>query len=124
METENYFSSLVEGVQKEYVLANLAREKGLDPVNRVEIPLAMSLAEKVVGLVSTIYPQINDARIINRITALEKEFGSLDSMVSFKIAEEIAKENFCKFKSQLEAIDAGIRGGFSYITIRVVSSPL
>jgi hypothetical protein len=37
--------------------------------------------------------------------------------VAFKIAEEIAKEKFCKFTNQLEAIDAGIRVGFSYITL-------
>ena len=45
-------------------------------------------------------------------------------MVPFKIAEEIAKEKYCKFASHLQAMDAGIRIGFSYITIGVVSSPL
>ena len=38
--------------------------------------------------------------------------------------KEIAKERFCKFESLLQAIDAGIRVGFAYTTIGVVSSPL
>ena len=44
--------------------------------------------------------------------------------VSFRIAEEVAKQKFCKFANLLEAIDAGIRIGFSYTTLGVVSSPI
>ena len=36
----------------------------------------------------------------------------------------IAKGKFCKFENQLEAIDAGIRVGFAYTTLGVVSSPI
>jgi DNA polymerase II large subunit len=48
----------------------------------------------------------------------------LDTTVAFTIAEEIAKEKYCKFKDLLEAMDAGIRVGFAYITLGVVSSPI
>jgi len=41
-------------------------------VNKVEIPLAMSMAEKVVGLISTIYPQMTGCGIDKRILELEK----------------------------------------------------
>jgi DNA polymerase II large subunit len=127
MQTEEYFHNLVEGVRKEYEVAELARSKGLDPVKKVEIPLAMSLAEKVVGLISTVYPQLGDenSKIISqRILDLEKEYGQLDSCVPLKIAEEIALEKYCKFESQLQAMDAGIRIGFAYVTLGVVSSPI
>lgn len=40
------------------------------------------------------------------------------------IAEEIAKEKFCKFRNLHEGIDAGIRVGMAYITLGVVSSPI
>jgi DNA polymerase II large subunit len=123
-ETERYFTKLVEGVRKEYSIAEAAKSKCLDPVNKVEIPLAMTLAEKSLGLISTIYPQLNDKVIVNRILDLEEQYGKLDTAVSFKIAEEIAKENFCKFKDKIEAIDAGIRVGFAYTTLGVVSSPI
>ena len=91
---------------------------------KVEIPLARSLAEKVVGLIATIYPQMINSGIDKRILELEGDYGKLDTTVSFKIAEEVAKQKFCKFSSLLEAIDAGIRIGFSYSTLGVVSSPI
>src|SRR3989344_4941271 len=124
MNHDEYFNNLDMGVQSTYAIAREARKKGLDPVCDVESPIAMSLAEKAVGLISTIYPQVNNPLVIQRINELEKEYGPLDSMVSFKIAEEIAREKLCKFESHLQAMDAGIRVGFSYNTIEVVSSPL
>jgi len=127
MQTEEYFKDLVERVKKEYSVAESARTKGYDPVNKVEIPLAMSLAEKVVGLISTVYPQMGDENtkiISQRILDLEKEYGQLDPCVPLKIAEEIAQEKYCKFESTLQAIDAGIRVGFAYVTLGVVSSPI
>ncbi|VVB82237.1 DNA polymerase II large subunit [uncultured archaeon] len=123
-DTQKYFVDLEKEVRKIYNTANEARAKNLDPVNKVEIPLARSLAEKVVGLISTIYPQMEGTGIANRILELEKEYGKLTMSVSFKIAEEVAKQKYCKFASLLEAIDAGIRIGFSYTTLGVVSSPI
>ena len=105
-------------------MARVARSKGFDPVSYVETPIAMSLAEKVIGLISTIYPQLSDPKIVNRILELEKEYGQLDMSVSLKIAEEIAREKFCKFESLLQAMDAGVRVGFAYTTLGVVSSPI
>jgi DNA polymerase II large subunit len=124
MKTEDYFQQLEDSVRACYSIAEGARAKGLDPLNKVEIPLARTLAEKVVGLISVVYPQINDERITKRILELEKEYGQLDPAVSFKIAEEVAKEKFCKFESLLQAMEAGIRLGFAYNTLGVVSSPI
>jgi len=124
MNIDEYFKNIDERTRKEYEIAGNAKARGLDPVSKVEIPIAMSLAEKAVGLISTIYPQLNDEKILKRIMELEKEYGQLDMAVPFKIAEEIAREKFCKFASLLQAIDAGIRVGFSYITLGVVSSPI
>lgn len=124
MNTQQYFIDLEKDVRKIYDVANEARAKNLDPVNKVEIPLARSLAEKVVGLISTIYPQMEGTSIAERILELEKDFGKLNMAVSFRIAEEVAKQKFCQFSSLLEAIDAGIRIGFAYTTLGVVSSPI
>ncbi|MBS3124559.1 DNA polymerase II large subunit [Candidatus Woesearchaeota archaeon] len=124
METQIYFENLRKEVDKVYEMAGEARAKGLDPVDEVEIPLAMSMAEKVVGLISTIYPQMKGSGISKRILELEKEYGKLDSTIVFKIAEEVARQKFCTFENLIEAIDAGIRVGFAYITLAVVSSPI
>ena len=124
MQTNEYFQKFEKDVKRVYAITEEARAKGLDPVNKIEVPLARSLAEKVVGLISTIYPQMENSGISERILKLEKEYGKLDVAVSFKIAEEVAKQKFCKFKTLLEAIDAGVRIGFAYITLGVVSSPI
>ena len=124
MNTEEYFKELETNVRVCMSVAEEARAKGLDPMAKIEIPLARSLAEKVVGLISVLYPQINDERIVKRILDLEKEYGPLDQAVSFKIAEEVAHEKFCKFESLLQAMEAGIRLGFAYNTLGVVSSPI
>lgn len=124
MKTEEYFENIEREVQRYFTVARQARKVGIDPVSDVEIPIAMSLAEKSIGLISTIYPQLQDKKIIDRIIELEKQYGQLDIAVAFRIAEEIAREKYCKFESLLQAMDAGIRVGFSYITLGVVSSPI
>ena len=124
MQTKQYFEDLKKDVDKVYSMANEARALGLDPKLEVEIPLAMSMAEKVVGLISTIYPQMQDSGIAKRILELEEVYGKLDSTIVFMIADEVAHQKFCKFENTLEAMDAGIRVGFAYTTLGVVSSPI
>jgi len=124
MKTEEYFENLKKKVDEVYSIMSVARSKGFDPVDQVEIPLASSMAEKVVGLISTIYPQMQGSGIVERIIDLEKEYGKLDPTVVFKIAEEISEQKFCKFQSLLDAIDGGIRIGIAYATLGVVSSPI
>ena len=124
MNTQEYFKNLGVEIEKNYAIARKARAKGLDPVDGVEVPLALTMASKVVKLVATVYSQLDREDITNRILELEKKYGALDASVSFTIAEEIAKEKYCKFENQLEAIDAGIRVGFAYTTLGVVSSPI
>lgn len=124
MNINQYFEDLEKQVLFNYSKAEEARKKGLDPVSSVEVPVATSLAERVVGLVSVLYPQINDKRIVSRILILEKEQGPLDPAVALLIAEEIAREKFCKFTSHLEAIEAGIRVAIGYLTLGYVSSPI
>ena len=124
MNINEYFKELENKVKVAYAVAGEAKAKGLDPLSKVEIPLATSLAGRAAGLIGTIYPQLNNPHIINRILELEKEFGALDPAVCLKIAEEVVKERFCKFQSLEEGIDAGIRMAMAYITLGVVSSPL
>ena len=66
-ETEDYFESLSQDIEKSYRVAEKARAKGIDPVNKVEAPLALTMAAKVVRLISTVYPQLDSEEIINRL---------------------------------------------------------
>src|SRR3989338_1219609 len=121
---QKYFAEIERKVRVEYSIAEEARKKGFDPKSKIESPLATSLAQRAVELISSLYPQLNSTNLINRIKELEQEHGLLDHAVCLRIAEEIAKEKFCKFQSHLEAVDAGFRVGFAYITLGVVASPL
>ena len=124
MTIAQYFKDIEKEVKRAYSFAGEARRKGVDPVAEVEIPLANSLAERVVGLVSVLYPQVLQTKIVERILELEKQFGSLDPAVALTIAEEVAKEKFCKFQSHIEAFEAGVRIAIGYMTLGYVSSPL
>ena len=121
---EDYFSEIDAEIKKGYAVAKKAKAKGFDPITRVEIPVAKNIAERVIGLISTIAPQILGTGIISRIQELEKKYGVLDWRVSLIIAEEIAKQKFCKFDSKINAMETGIRIGFAYHTLGVVASPL
>ncbi len=119
-----YFENLRKDVDICYTIANQARAKQLDPEDKPEIILANTMADRVLGLVSIVAPQILETNIPERVQELEKEYGTLDWRVGFKIAEEVAKEKFCKFKNKKEAIEVGIRTGFAYLTLGIVAAPL
>ncbi|MEM2707887.1 MAG: DNA polymerase II large subunit [Candidatus Pacearchaeota archaeon] len=124
MNFDEYFKDIEEKVNLAYEIAKKAREKGLDPSKNVEIKLTKNLYDRVIGLVSSLYPQLNNELIKKRIIELEKEHGYLELAVALKIAREIAEEKFCKFSSRIEAMEAGIRTAFAYITLGIVSSPI
>ncbi|MFH1181815.1 MAG: DNA polymerase II large subunit [Candidatus Woesearchaeota archaeon] len=121
---ERYFSEVEVKLKRGYSVATEARKKGLDPELDVDIPLTKNMAERVEGLVSIIFPGIVNSGVSKRIQQLEKKHGALSWEVALLIAEEVAQGKFCKFSSQKEAMEVGIRIGFAYHTLGVVSAPL
>jgi DNA polymerase II large subunit len=120
----DYFSRLQAEVNRAYGLASQARAKGYDPEPTVEVALAANMAERVVGLISVIAPALANKAVVERIIELERQYGALDWRVALRIAEDVALERFCPFESRLQAMEVGIRTGFAYVTMGVVSSPL
>ena len=123
-EIKKYFEDMKKNVEEIYNIANNAKKKEIDPDNKIEIPLAENMIERAIGLVSIVSPQIINSNLSERIVELEKKYGFLDWRISLIIAEEIAKEKFCKFKDKIEAIETGIRVGLAYHTLGTVSSPI
>ncbi len=119
-----YFDSLESYTNVALKIAEKARKKGFDPKNIVEVSIAKNAAERVVGLLSILAPQIKGSGVTERITELEKKYGALDWRVAMVIAHEIALQKYCKFKDSFEAIEIGVRTGFAYVTLGVVSSPI
>ncbi|HJX06229.1 MAG TPA: DNA polymerase II large subunit [Candidatus Nanoarchaeia archaeon] len=124
MSIKKYFEELESGSFEAFKVASKARSKGYDPELKPEIVLAKNLAERVIGLISVVAPQLQDSGAIKRIGEMEKKYGILDWRVAFQIALEIAQEKFCKFQDKREAIEIGIRTGFAYVTLGAVSAPL
>ncbi len=123
-EMEQYFKDINEEVLQIYEIAKAAKSSGFDPDDDVTVPLAKNMAERVEGLISTVAPEILNTGVVKRIEELEVQYGSQNWRVALKIAEEVAKEQFCKFDTKKKAIEVGIRIGFAYVTVGVVSSPL
>jgi DNA polymerase II large subunit len=119
-----YFKEIDEELRRCYKTADEARKKGFDPEERVDIPLAKNMAERVEGLISAVAPQIAGSGLAKRIQQLEQKHGALNWQVALIIAEEVANEHFCKFKTKKEAMETGIRTGFAYHTVGVVAAPL
>ncbi|MEK6827950.1 MAG: DNA polymerase II large subunit, partial [Nanoarchaeota archaeon] len=120
----NNTNDIVKKIESSYTTANKARSKGYDPEETVNIPLAENMAERVEGLVSVAAPQIINKGIPQRIKELEVIYGKLDWRVALKISMETTQQKFCKFETQKEAIETGIRVGLAYLTLGVVASPL
>jgi len=119
-----YFEELRAETVRLHTLATEARAKGFDPEPIVDIPLAAGVSQRVQALIGSIFPQINDSGVADRIDELEEKYSPGDVRVALIIAEEIANQKFCKFEEDIEGINAGIRTGFAYITQGVVSAPL
>ncbi len=121
---ERYFSEIDSKLAHCYAVANEARSRGFDPEDKVDIPLAKNMAERVEGLISAVKPGIIGSGLSKRIEELEKLYGALSLEVAMVIADEVSLNRFCSFESKKEAMEVGIRTGFAYLTTGVVSAPL
>ena len=121
---QTYFKELKDKTDVLYKVAQKARAKGYDPEDKVDIPLAASVAERSEALIASIMPQISKSGVAERIIELEKQYGAGDWRISLIIGEECAKEKFCKFDDLEQAVGVGIRLGLAYITLAIVAAPL
>jgi len=121
---EKYFSGIDSELARCYDVANKARALNFDPEEKVDIPLTKNMAERVEGLISAVKPEIIGSGLAKRIGELEEKYGELSLEVAMVIADEVSNGKFCKFDSKKEGIEVGIRTGFAYLTIGVVSAPL
>lgn len=119
-----YFRSIKAETVRLHELAGKAKKKGFDPETNVDIPLAANVSQRVEALIGVIFPQIVGSGVAQRIDELEKKYPNGDLRIALLLAEGIAKQEFCKFDKQIDAINAGARAGFAYITQGVVSAPL
>ncbi|MBS3122770.1 DNA polymerase II large subunit [Candidatus Woesearchaeota archaeon] len=124
IQMQKYFDNISEELELCYSIANTARKLNLDPEQKVDIRLARNMAERVEALIGVVAPQLIGSGVTDKIIEMEKKYAPLDWRVALLIAHEVAKQKFCKFKDQKEAIEVGIRTGFAYQTGGIVAAPL
>lgn len=67
---KDYFDALERDLEENYRIARTARQQRLDPSPEVEVFLAKNMAERVVGLISIVSPNIKETTIVDRIAEL------------------------------------------------------
>ncbi len=121
---KKYFEGIDKATRRAYEIAQEARKKGYDPQKDVEVKIARNMAERVVGLISTVTNALDDEAIVKRIGELESTYGVLDWRVALIIGKEVAEGKFGKVNTKKEMIELGIRTGFAYHTVGIVAAPL
>ena len=89
---QKYFDAIDKEVKNAHHVSSVARKKGYDPEEEVNIPLAKGISERVEGLISAVSPKILNSGVAQRILELEKKYGSLDWRVALKISEEVVNK--------------------------------
>ncbi len=108
-----YFRDLEEQTNGALAIARAARAQGFDPEQRVEIPVAHDLAERVENLVG---PAGIAARIREFSRSMDRE------EVSLAIAREVIGKG--KWRSREEALEQAVRTGLAILTEGVLVAPL
>ena len=86
----DYISSLHEGADAVYAVAEEARSKGFDPKKSVEIPKANDLADRTQKLLDFLHPR-NTAEQIRELT---KEYDGNRERVAIEIAKIVCAESY------------------------------
>ncbi len=113
---ESYFNSIQKQVDECYLIAEHARQKGLDPELEVESPQAKDLAGRVEKLVGP-------KGVADVIRTLKRKGLSEDELV-FKVVADILDNKIGNFDSLEARVNRAIRIGLAIKTMGVVSAPL
>ena len=108
-----YFDNLQKELDKEYKIAQKAREKGLDPKKEIETKFAQDVAGRVEGLVGP-------KGIAEEIRELEKQ-GMQRTIVAYNIVKTLVNRN--KEEGLEKAIDQAVRTGVAILTEGVLVAP-
>jgi DNA polymerase II large subunit len=117
-----YFQSLSDEVERIYEVAEAARAKGVDPVERVEIPPAHDVAARVEA---TLDGPIGVAKRIRELS--KKKKGEKDKSreeVAFAVAKEIALGELGGITDEEKAADKAVRVALAILTESITAAPL
>jgi DNA polymerase II large subunit len=116
LKTREYFKELEEGLSGAMSIAQKGRRLGKDPEQKVEIPLAIDLAERVEKLVGI-------TGVAARIRELESS-GLSREEAALAIGVDFAEGKLGFGVSKIESVDNAIRTAVALLTEGVVAAPI
>jgi len=119
-ESKKYQNYLDDKTEEIYNLALLAKQKGLDFEDYVEIPRAKDLASRTEKLLQKDY--LKELSIEEDLRKLLKEYDR--ETASIKMAVEVSKRKYTETKDLQLSIDCGLRVGLAVLTEAVLVAPL
>jgi len=114
-ESNEYSQTLTRALQQAFEIAEQARAKGLDPLDRPEPKIALDLAERVEELVGP-------KSIAQRIRELNEQMGSREEL-AFKIVEEIVFGRFGHL-DESQGAEQSVRTALAILTEGITAAPL
>ena len=112
-EMKDYFKFIDKKLKQAYDIADKARKKGFDPENKVDIPIANDVADRVEKLLSVADEKILNKKLPEKIRDIAKEYSESDWRVALVISEQVAKGKFGDFGSVEKNMEMGVRAGLA-----------
>ena len=124
-ELEAYRDWLDENTERAYKIAEVARSKGLDFSDTVEIPRAADLASRTEKLLEEYLRPTPEEEPIRIEDDLRKLLSNVDrETASIQIAVEVGKRMHKLTADVRQSIDTGLRVGLAVLTEAVLVAPL
>ena len=128
-ERSSYYESLDEGIEKAYAIASVAKKKGLDFSESVEIPRASDLASRTEKLLEDPYLFIDPLKRSQPPLNIESKLRDLlqkhdRETAAIMIAISVTKDMHAATGDRRRAIDSGLRVGLAVLTEAVLVAPL
>ena len=125
----SYYESLDEGIEQVYAIASVAKKKGLDFSESVEIPRASDLASRTEKLLEDPYLFIDPTKRSQAPLKIESKLRGLlhkhdRETAAIMIAISVTKEMHAATGDRRRAIDSGLRVGLAVLTEAVLVAPL
>ena len=129
LERSSYYESLDEGIEQAYAIASVAKKKGLDFSESVEIPRASDLASRTEKLLEDPYLFIDPTKRSQAPLKIESKLRGLlhkhdRETAAIMIAISVTKEMHAATGDRRRAIDSGLRVGLAVLTEAVLVAPL
>ena len=114
---EAYFERLESGLDEAMELAREARQRGGDPTEDVEIPIAKDMADRVENILGI-------DGVAERVREMEEDPDLSREEAALELAEDFADGNVGDYDSKAGKVEGAVRTAVALLTEGVVAAPI